>query len=262
MAARLRGGPSPLWLLCPVAQQSNPLETYFRANNKRLIHKWIHYFDIYHRHFERFRGRKPVVLEFGVSQGGSLQMWRDYFGRGARIHGVDINPACRTLEQRRTKIYIGDQADRTFLRSIADDIGPIDVVIEDGGHEYDQQIHTFEEIYPRMTEDGVFLIEDLHTSYWPKKFHGGLRVPGTFVEYAKELSDQLNAWHSRQPTFVVDDFTRTTKSMHFYDSIIVFERGTVRKPTHESTGHRVLGSLAEKPPRRFSLGRSADRRPR
>ncbi|MGH3444897.1 MAG: class I SAM-dependent methyltransferase, partial [Nocardioidaceae bacterium] len=204
----------------------NPLEEYFRRNDRRLVHKWLHYFDIYHRHFERFRGRKPVVLEFGVSQGGSLQMWRNYFGRGAQIHGVDINPACKQLEQRRTRIFIGDQADRAFLRSVADQIGPIDVVIEDGGHQFDQQIHTFEEIYPRLKADGVFLIEDLHTSYFPK-YGGGRGVPGTFVEYAKRLSDQLNAWHSREPGFTVDDFARTTRSMHFYDSIIVFEKGTV-----------------------------------
>ncbi|WP_067439637.1 class I SAM-dependent methyltransferase [Nocardioides jensenii] len=220
----------------------NPLETYFRNNSDgRLIHKWLHYFEIYHRHFERFRGRKPVVLEFGVSQGGSLEMWRDYFGRGAKIHGVDINPKCKELERRRSKIFIGDQADREFLRSIVDEIGPVDVVIEDGGHQFDQQIHTFEEIYPTMAEDGVFLIEDLHTSYWPKNFGGGVRKPGTFIEYAKNLSDQLNAWHSRQPRkFQVDEFTRTTKSMHFYDSIIAFERGSVVRPTHERVGIKTV----------------------
>jgi len=67
----------------------NPLEKYFRDN--RLIHKWMHYFDVYHRHFERFRGQPIVLVEFGVSQGGSLQMWRDYFGDQATIYGVDID---------------------------------------------------------------------------------------------------------------------------------------------------------------------------
>ena len=52
----------------------NPLERYFRRNHGRLIHKWVHYFDIYDRHFSRFRGRPIVVLEFGVFHGGSLQM--------------------------------------------------------------------------------------------------------------------------------------------------------------------------------------------
>lgn len=219
-----------------MTSDENPLEAYFRSNDGRRIHKWIHYFEIYHRHFERFRGKKPVVLEFGVSQGGSLQMWRDYFGRGAKIHGVDINPKCKELEQRNTKIFIGDQEDREFLRSVIEEIGPVDVLIEDGGHLGPQQIATFEEVYPTMSENGVFLIEDLHTSYWPK-WGGGYKKPGTFMQYAKGLTDKLNAWHTKQPRrFQVDDFTRTTKSMHFYDSIVVFERGTVVKPHAEKTG--------------------------
>jgi hypothetical protein len=68
--------------------------SYFEKNTGRLIHKWHHYFEIYDRHFARYRGRSPRVLEIGVSQGGSLQMWRDYFGPGTRLFGVDINPAC------------------------------------------------------------------------------------------------------------------------------------------------------------------------
>ena len=218
----------------------NPLEKYFRSNNKRLIHKWMHYFEIYHRHLERFRGKPVTVLEFGVSHGGSLQMWRDYFGRRAMIYGVDIDPRCAKLGGRRTKVFIGDQEDRDFLRSIADEIGPIDVLIEDGGHTMGQQIATFEELYQRMSPDGVFLIEDLHTSYWTR-FGGGYRLPGTFIEYAKGLTDQLNAWHSREEEFVVDEFTRTTRSMHFYDSIIVFERGVVTPPHHERTGRWSFG---------------------
>jgi hypothetical protein len=218
----------------------NPLEKYFRANDKRLIHKWMHYFDIYHRHFDRFRGRPVTILEFGVSHGGSLQMWRHYFGRKARIYGVDIDPRCAELGDRRTKIFIGDQEDRDFLRSIADEIGPVDVLIEDGGHTMGQQVATFEEFYSRMSPDGVFLIEDLHTSYW-KSYGGGYRRAGTFVEHAKGLTDQLNAWHSREEGLVVDDFTRTTRSMHFYDSIVVFERGPVEKPHAERIGRWSFG---------------------
>jgi hypothetical protein len=86
----------------------------------------------------------------------------------------------------------------------------------------------------------VFLIEDLHTSYWPKKYGGGLKQPGTFIEYAKDLTDQLNAWHSREPNFQVDEITRTVRSMHWYDSIIVFEKGNVTKPHAERTGSATV----------------------
>jgi cephalosporin hydroxylase len=218
---------------------ANPLREFFRNNDGPLIHKWTHYFDVYDRHFARFRGRRPVVLEFGVYQGGSLRMWQDYFGEDARIYGVDIDPQCKELEAPGIEILIGDQADRDFLRSVVERTGPVDVVIEDGGHHYDQQIHTFEEVYPRMAKFGVFLVEDVHTSYWPG-YGGGLGTPGTFMEYAKARSDQLNAWHSRQPDFDVDSFTRSTRSMHFYDSIVVFERGPRRRPRNRKTGQAVI----------------------
>jgi cephalosporin hydroxylase len=229
----LRGEPGP-----------NPLERYFRANQGRRIHKWMHYFDAYHRHFERFRGRSVTVVEFGVSQGGSLQMWRSYFGRDSQIVGVDIDPRCQAFEEPGIRVRIGDQEDRDFLRALAAEVGPIDIVIDDGGHTMAQQIATFEVLYPMLRPDGVFLVEDVHTSYWPH-YSGGVRKEGTFIEYAKRLVDQLTAWHSKEPEFVVDDFTRTTRSMHFYDRIVVFERAIVGPPRHKATGTRTFGGPSE-----------------
>jgi hypothetical protein len=224
----------------------NPLEEYFRHNESRLIHKWLHYFEIYHRHFERFRGRPVVVLEFGVNQGGSLEMWRDYFGPDAKIYGVDIDPRCRQFEDEGIRILIGDQADEDFLRQVVAEIGaPIDVVIEDGGHRMRQQKQTFRHIYPHMSEDGCFLTEDTHTSYW-ERFGGGVRRKGTFMEYAKDRIDQLNAWHSKTEELRVNQFTRTTKSMHFYDSIVVFERGNRSKPQHKVTGQATFKEYADR----------------
>src|ERR1700683_5617356 len=91
---------------------SNPLEHFFYHCEHRRIYKWVHYFEIYHRHFERYRGQSPAVVEFGVKDGGSLQMWKDYFGPGARIVGVDIDPRCKDLEEEQIEIHIGDQEDR------------------------------------------------------------------------------------------------------------------------------------------------------
>ena len=224
----------------------NPLRAYFEQHEGPSIHKWLHYFDVYDRHFSKYRGRPVTVLEFGVLHGGSLQMWRDYFGPEAVVHGVDIDPQCADLADGTTKIFIGDQEDREFLRSVMAEIGTVDVVIEDGGHWPRQQIATFEECYPSVATDGVFLVEDLHTNYW-ERFEGGLGRDGTFIEYAKRLSDQLNAWHSRDDAeFVVDDFTRTTRSMHFYDSIIVFEKRDVRRPRSRRSGHETIDKAQSK----------------
>jgi len=117
----------------------NDLEKYFTENIGRLIHKWKHYFEIYDRHFSRFRGTDVHVVEFGVSQGGSLQMWKEYFGLNCKIFGVDINPDCKALEEDQIEIYIGDQEDRNFLKSLAKTVPRIDILIDDGGHTMRQQ---------------------------------------------------------------------------------------------------------------------------
>ena len=85
----------------------NDLERYFRENTGRLIQKWHHYFEIYDRHLARFRGTEVHVLEFGVAQGGSMQMWKHYFGPRCRIYGVDKNPACKAVEEERVEVFIG-----------------------------------------------------------------------------------------------------------------------------------------------------------
>ena len=212
------------------------LRGYFESNPGRLIHKWIHYFEVYEAHFERFRGREVHVVEIGVYYGGSLQMWKHYFGPQARVYGVDVNPACRRFEEERVRVLVGDQADRGFLRSLRAEIPRVDILIDDGGHRMDQQIVTFEELFPHIAEDGVYLCEDLHTSYLPQ-FGGGYRRSGTFIETAKGLVDQLNAWHSREPdAFKVDDFTRSAHSMHFYPGMLVIEKRPMQMPHARKTG--------------------------
>ena len=228
-------------------KQMNVLEKYFYENTGRLIHKWKHYFEIYDRHFARYRGKEVHIVEFGVSQGGSLEMWKNYFGPRAKIYGVDINAYCKQFEDDQVNIYIGDQEDRHFLQSLARTIPRIDILIDDGGHTMKQQISTFEELFPYIDKDGVYLCEDLHTSYWPK-WGGGVRKRGTFIEYSKNFIDWINAWHSRQPKKLsVSEFTRSVGSLHYYDSVLVIEKTPIDKPTHLKTGSASIPDY--KPPK-------------
>ena len=213
----------------------NDLERYFVDNTGREISKWRHYFEIYDRHFSRFRGGEVHVLEFGVSQGGSLQMWKHYFGPRCRVFGVDINPQCKRFEEDRVEVIIGDQEDRQFLRSLLALMPKIDILIDDGGHTMGQQVATFDELFPHVDANGVYLCEDLHTSYWPE-FDGGLRKSGTFIEHSKSLIDQLHAWHSLDPALAVSAFTRSAHSLHFYDSVLVIEKRPMERPTESKTG--------------------------
>ncbi len=214
----------------------NPISEYFFNNRGRLIHKWHHYFEIYHRHFARFRGRSPVIVEIGVFHGGSLQMWRNYFGPGARIIGIDIDPRCRRFEDESTTILIGDQSDRRFLAEVRERLPQIDILIDDGGHTMTQQITTFDELYPHIQPEGIYLCEDIHTSLM-EEYGGGYRREGTFLEYSKALVDRLYGWHSREPNrLTADDMTRTTFALHFYDSVLVMEKRPMKPPQSTMTG--------------------------
>jgi hypothetical protein len=195
----------------------------FLTNNQRVIHKWKHYFPVYERHFGRFVNTDVVFIEIGCGQGGSLQMWKRYLGPHARIVGIDNERRCEQFAEDQIDVRIGNQADSKFLARILDEFGGPDVVLDDGSHMMADVNASFSVLYPKMSHTGVYVVEDLHTAYWDE-YEGGLGRKGTFIERYKNLIDELNADHARgalEPT----EFTRSTLSIHIYDSIIVFEKG-------------------------------------
>ncbi|MBU1099121.1 MAG: class I SAM-dependent methyltransferase [Bacteroidetes bacterium] len=220
----------------------NDLEKYFNENTGKLIHKFQNYFEIYDRHFSRYRGKEVIVVEFGVSQGGSLLMWKNYFGPKAKIYGVDIFPDCKKLEEDQIEIIIGDQDDRKFLASLRERIPKIDILIDDGGHKMKQQINTYEELFHHMDKNGVYLCEDLHTSY-SFKWGGGYKSRHSFIEYSKNFIDQIHAWYSFQRgRLKISDFTKSVHSLHYYTNVLVIEKRPVEMPTDLMTG---IGSIPD-----------------
>lgn len=195
----------------------------------------MHYFDIYDRHFERFIGQEINILEIGVSHGGSLQMWKDYFGDKATIFGLDIDPLCKSLKEEQINIIIGDQGDGEFWKAIKPSLPKFDIIIDDGGHHMSQQKITFEEMFPVLSSHGVYLIEDLHTSYW-EEYGGGLGSSDNFIEYSKKMIDNLNAWYSRDSQLSINQFTTSVWSMSYYDSVLVIEKRPKEQPFDKITG--------------------------
>lgn len=223
----------------------NDLQHYFEQNKNRQINKWTHYFEVYEKHFARYRNKELTILEIGVFQGGSLQLWKSYFGPRAKIYGIDINPACKQLEEENISIFIGSQSDRQFLKDVKNKIPPVDILIDDGGHTMLQQIITFEELFGHIKEDGVFLCEDLHTSYW-LEYGGGHKRSGTFIEYSKNFIDLLNAYHSEQQSLQPTKFTESVDSLHFYDSILVIEKKKRSAPKQITSGQESFNDEAYK----------------
>jgi SAM-dependent methyltransferase len=211
------------------AARKNPLQAFFEARTEGAgIWKWQHYFDIYDRHFTKFRGRPAHVLEIGVYSGGSLDMWRDYFGPAAQIYGVDIEPACRAYETIGTRIIIGDQADRMFWRSLRQEGLTLDVVIDDGGHKYNQQMASFEELMPCLRPGGVYLCEDVQGA-------GNL-----FASYIHKLGHELNQMRAaennpasagRRLACRATPIQAAIASIHLYPFVTVVERND--KPVTE-----------------------------
>ena len=221
-------------------QDRNDLYNYFLSSTSKTTNKPHHYFHIYNKHFQRFRNKPVHVLEIGVCKGGSLKMWKNYFGEQAQIYGVDIDPACMKHNDPENGIHvlIADQANRDDLKRLVKDLPVIDIVIDDGGHTTNQQITSFDELYDKISENGVYLVEDLCTNYWKPYIDS----PITFVEYAKEHIDALNAWYFDSMNLYTETagqkmempvFTKITHSISFYNQIIVFEKQRNHVPLAE-----------------------------
>lgn len=217
------------------------LHNYFVNNHNKAIHKWFGYFDIYEKHFSRFRGKNINILEIGVQNGGSARMWRDYFSTGnncVRIFGVDVNPKCKALEEEGIEIFIGSQEDRAFLRDLKNKIPPVDILIDDGGHTMNQQIVSFEELFDFVKDEGVYLCEDTHTSYW-EEFGGG---KNSFINYTKNLIDELNAYYAKKNSALsVTNFTKTAYSITYYDSVVVIEKRIRPEKWHRVAYQACIG---------------------
>ena len=219
------------------------LHKYFLNHNGRVIHKWFHYFDVYEKHFERFRGKKINFLEIGVGQGGSQQMWRDYFGPEANIMCMDLRDLSSRMKPEVSKFYQGDQTDPEILNRIVDENGPLDIVLDDGSHFSEHIIASFKVLYPRMTPNGVYMVEDVSCTY-KKRYNGGVKQPGSFMEFTKDMLDHINFVHISSISYK-DPFGLSTHSVSVYDSMVVFERRPKSHTQWARTGKQ--GSLGDVP---------------
>ena len=173
------------------------------------------YFQAYDTLLAKYRGREITFVEIGVLNGGSLFMWREFFGPEARIIGVDLNPGAKKWEQHGFEILIGSQQDPEFLQSLCEQIGPIDVLLDDGGHMYLQQVITAECLLDQITDGGVLIVEDTHTSYME-----GFGDPQTnFMRYVFQTAHRIN---SRFGQFSPPQEDKRVLSVQIFESIVAF----------------------------------------
>lgn len=190
--------------------------------------KWESYFGVYERHLSPLRKQSVNIIEVGVQAGGSLDMWSNYFDQAKSITGIDIDIECANLKYNdpRINVVIGDQGDAAFWDKFLETNIKIDVFIDDGGHFMNQQILTFEKVFPVLSKGGIYICEDCHTSYMNYN-GGGLERKGSFIEYAKSYIDVIHwEWKEQYNTELERKWKigKDLTSVHLYDSMVVFEK--------------------------------------
>jgi hypothetical protein len=203
--------------------------------------------ELYERYLAPLRDRRLTILEIGVgghhvAEGGeSLRMWRDYFPR-ALIHGVDLYDK-RSVQEQRIRIHQGDQGDREFLARLAAEVGPLDVVIDDGSHVNEHVITSFNALFPLLNEGGLYLIEDLQSSYWPA-FGGNVADrgdPRTTIGFLKTLFDGLQHQEFlHPPDYEPTYLDRNVAGVHLHHLFAVVEKGANDQPSSKANWMRYL----------------------
>ena len=227
------------------AQQPNSLKDF---KTLPLLYIWPIYFEAYHNHWQRYRGKQVVFMEIGVQSGGKIPMLRDYFGPGFTYIGVDINPSTKKFESADwIHIEIGHSEDIDFLAMLKKKYPKVDLFLDDGGHTMNQQRTAMKEMLPHVQPDGVYIIEDLSTS-WSSGFQGHSMKDSRHSNFLEETTvglvhrsmDWLQAgWipggvmnedTGRMKSFWPNEdwwleFHKTVKHIHYYNMLVVYEKG-------------------------------------
>jgi len=181
------------------------------------------YMPHYERHFEKFKNETFNLLEIGVHKGASLRMWKEYFPN-AQIHGIDKNPAAKEFEEDRIKVHIGSQGDAAFLHDTAYS-APFKIIIDDGSHMWWHQTISCDILFKGLTADGVYVVEDLHTSYH-NEFKGGNEPPAIyhFTGMIHDMNTHGYCYGNRERDVPPTYFEQHISGMHFYKSICFIEK--------------------------------------
>lgn len=193
----------------------------------------------YQTHFKKLKFKRIKLLEIGVGGyhhpdigGNSLRMWKRYFPFG-KIFSIDIyDKSC--FDERRIKIFQGNQTDENLLNRIISQVGEPNIIIDDGSHINKHVIKTFEILFPKLKNGGIYVIEDTQTSYWSD--YGGdsenLDNPSTIMNYFKKLTDCLNHQEFVRSNYSASYFDKNIYSIRFYHNLIF----VFKEPNNESSG--------------------------
>lgn len=236
---------------------SKTLQELYAEHQGKLADKWSLYLVEYDHIFDKYRNESVRLLEIGIQNGGSLELWAKYFPYALNIVGCDINPDCAGLvfEEPNISIVVGDANSDAVETGIFAKSSWFDIIIDDGSHKSSDIVKSFSRYFPHLEDGGIYIVEDLHCSYW-QEFEGGLFDPFSSITFFKHLADIINSEHwgaEKSPADLVQGFItqygfhldmqdiKHIHSIEFINSMCV-----IRKKSEKSNqlGKRVLAGLS------------------
>lgn len=234
------------------------LEQLYAEHTGKVSDKLSLYLSEYDRLFLPYRNRPVRILEIGIQNGGSLEIWSKFFPQATRIIGCDIDPACAKLryDDPKISVVVGNATSEETARQVLALSSGFDIIIDDGSHVSEEIVKAFARYFPHLADDGLFVAEDLHCSYW-KQFQGGLLYPYSSMAFFKRLADIANHehWGNNQPRgMLLRSFANLYKTAfdeellaHVHSVEFANSMCTVRKmkPEANVAGYRVPAGTEE-----------------
>lgn len=225
------------------------LHDFFFEHEAKRVDKWEQYLGMYQSELTPFvdRGAPVRLLEIGVHNGGSLELWSKYLPPGSAIRGIDIDEKVGELSFKEANVTatVADATDPKKIKELFGD-DAFDIIIDDGSHHSSHVIASFRLLYPHLSTGGKYIIEDLHCSYFPA-YGGGFRARQSSIEWLKRLIDVLNADHIAESDRVsttdqelIASLGTSLARIAFYDSVAVVEKLPAEK---NRPYRRVLSGL-------------------
>lgn len=224
-----------------------------QAHTGKVSDKWASYLAVYDRTFNALRERPVSLLEIGVQNGGSLEVWSRYFPAATHIVGCDIHPRCRNLRYSdpRISVVVADINSRMAKEQIADLCPAYDIVIDDGSHISDDIIRTFLIYFPMLKPGGIFVVEDTHTMYWDN-YQGGVLRQTSAYGFFRHFVDLVNYEHWKSELSLATLFNtffskrQTPKillagwvdGIEFFNSMVIIRKSA--QPGHAKLGQRLI----------------------
>jgi hypothetical protein len=248
----------------------------YAAHQGKVSHKWSLYIEEYDRLLAPCRDTPVQLLEIGVQNGGSLELWAQFLPSAEKLVGCDVNPRCAQLryDDPRIAIVVGDANTDATEKAIVEHLPAPNVIIDDGSHVSSDIVRSFTRYFPRLMDGGLFVIEDLHASYW-RSFQGGVSHSLSSMAFIKRLADVINHEHwgmAKSRTDYLRPFFNAYKcrideeqlarigSLELLNSMCVIRKADPRK--HRLGVHFIAGRDESIVPGHLQLHGSQNRPPR